>query len=713
MVSMERILKREVARKIIKRQFLILLFALFLLANLNLDFANKYFESDMVALYDPILKVSGNYNPVNIMFEGQDVITDVPGIIYVKGNSSRTIVPISFIAEKLGAQISWKQSTQEITIINENKTIILQIGNAYAYVNGKKTKLPDGIPPILLQYEGINKTYVPVKFISDQLGLDVSWIAGTRTVAINRPVQTLTNVYLDYMKQFPEIRMKVSGEVVATSFNISGSYVGEQDKIIVDLQNTKFDLVNKSMLKDGVGTYRVGDGIFGIDKVEISSNSSNPPTTRIVVSLFEKKGHKIFYDHKTNEMVIQLVNTVNEVEVEKIYSTDTVVIKTSEEPIYNVNIAGNQILVDVINSYMAINDGAMQIMPVNRGKIGTIGYSQLDTSKYTYKDLYTPDDKISRVIIELNEKVTFDDIYVESDGGNILVFVSQNPLNNFEYVKQNNARSAMNIRLFKGGDTNIAFNEATRILRIEIPKAITDLNSFEYPINDQLIDSIVLAEKNDYYQVDIKLSKNTSYERVLRDNQVAFNFTNIAIENSIYKNYLIVIDAGHGGRDPGAIGTKVKEKDIALKTSLMLEKYLKAEGFKVYMTRSRDEYIGLYERADIANDLNADMFISIHANAATNSSASGLEVLYASDGAKMGQGLADSIQKQLVSYLKGRDRGIVKRPNLVVLRETKMPSVLVEIGFVSNPIEQEKLMDPTYLDNAAKAILEGIKRFLK
>ncbi|WP_207736424.1 N-acetylmuramoyl-L-alanine amidase [Fusibacter ferrireducens] len=697
----------------LKKMSILMLIIAILSSTMPLAFANKYFESDQVNLVDPITGTSGAYYPVNLMFAGEDVITDVPAIIYEKNGSTRTIVPISFITEKLGAQISWKQETQEVTIVSSEKTIVMQIGNAYATVNGKKTKLPDGIPPILLQYDGMTKTYVPVKFISEQLGLDTNWIAGTRTVAINRPVQTLNNIYLDYMKQFPEIRMKVTGEVVATSFNISGTDVGAQDKIIVDLQNTKFDLTDKSLLKDGIGTYDVPDGIFGIDKVEISSQSSNPPTTRIVVYLDEKKGHNIFYDETTQEMVIQLANTVNKVSVEKFFSTDTVVINTSENPIYNINVVGQQIIVDVINSYMKINEGQMQVVPVNQGKINSLGYSQLDTSRYKDSDFYTSNDKVSRVIVELNEKVTYDDIYVENEGTKIMVFVSQNPLNNFDYVKLNNARSTVDVRLLKYGDYDVAYNKENRMIRVEIPKELTDLSAFEYPIRDQLIESIDMKALDDKYQMNITLSPNTTYQQLNEEGKIAFVFSNTAIQNSIYKDMLIVLDAGHGGHDSGAVGTKAKEKDLALKATLLLENQLKSLGFKVYMTRSTDEYIGLYDRADIANDLNADLFVSVHINATTNSVASGVEVLYASENPSGGKGLAELIQKQLVSTLGAKNRGIVLRPNLVVIRETKMPSVLCELGFISNPEEQDKMMTTAYLEKAAKAMVEGIKQFLK
>ncbi|MDK2868629.1 MAG: N-acetylmuramoyl-L-alanine amidase [Clostridiales bacterium] len=676
-------------------------------------FANKFIETDTVTMTNPLTGVTGNYQPVNLMMGGEDVITDVPGILYTSGSNTRTLVPISFIVDRMGAKISWQQDTREITIDTEGKHIVMQIDNAYATVNGTKTKLPDGIAPILLAYGSQNKTFVPVKFISEQLGLEVNWIGDTRTVAINKPVQTLTDVYLDYLKQFPEIRMKVTGEVDATSFVISGSDVGEQDKIVIDLQNTKFELDDPSMLKNGVGTYRVGDGIFGIDRVEISLNGTNPPTTRATVYLDEKRGHRVFYDEATHEMVIQLINTVNDVQLENTYGTDTVVIETSERPAYNINLIGDQIVVDVFNSILKVDEGMSTIVPINKGKIESYGYSQLDTSQYGTDDLYTSKDVITRVAIALTETVSYDDIYIEDDGTNIKVFVAQNPLNNFDYVRMNTAKSNMSIHLFEGADFTKTYDSKTRTLTLKLPVDSTDLNDFTYPVDDNIVRAVNIARSGDQYVVSIQLIQNTTYADNSTSSDIIFAFTNNTILNSNYKDTLIVIDPGHGGHDSGAVGTLAKEKDLALQASLSLENQLKQLGFKVYMTRSKDEYPGLYDRADIANDLNADLFVSVHINAHTNTAATGVEVLCNSESMTGGKGLATAIQKELVSDLNAVDRGVVQRPNLVVLRETKMPSVLCELGFISNESDQAKLMDPAYLDKAAGAIVDGIVKFLK
>lgn len=179
----------------------------------------------------------------------------------------------------------------------------------------------------------------------------------------------------------------------------------------------------------------------------------------------------------------------------------------------------------------------------------------------------------------------------------------------------------------------------------------------------------------------------------------------------------IVLDPGHGGSDPGAVAGKVQEKVLNLQVANLLKGMLDEAGMTVYMTRSEDKYVGLYTRADIANHLNADLFVSIHHNASPNNTAQGLMTLYypsSSSNQKMnGQKLAQIIQKNLVKELKTRDWGIVARPNLVVTRETKMPAVIAELGFMTNKAELERLVTYQFQKQAAQALFAGILEAMK
>jgi len=185
----------------------------------------------------------------------------------------------------------------------------------------------------------------------------------------------------------------------------------------------------------------------------------------------------------------------------------------------------------------------------------------------------------------------------------------------------------------------------------------------------------------------------------------------------VLKNRIIVLDPGHGGSDPGAVAWNVKEKDLNLQVAKILKEMLQKAGATVYMTRTDDRYVGLYTRADIANNLNADLFVSIHHNASSNSGAKGVMTLYYPSSKKTdkmnGQKFAEIVQRNLVKDLNARDWGIIPRPNLVVTRETKMPAVLAELGFMTTKSELEKLVTYEFQYQAAKSLFRSITEALR
>lgn len=217
----------------------------------------------------------------------------------------------------------------------------------------------------------------------------------------------------------------------------------------------------------------------------------------------------------------------------------------------------------------------------------------------------------------------------------------------------------------------------------------------------------------------------------------------------------IVLDPGHGGKDPGAVGKNgTREKDINLNVSLLLKSMLEKElGVEVLMTRSDDRFISLSGRTRFAMDNKADLFVSLHTNASRGRSARGLETYYLStsstsdsravealendvvelyEGAEAKKAydaldfilsdmsqtefleysneLATLVQRNLVSGIQGPDRG-VKQASFYVLRGAFMPAILIEMGFISNLSEEALLANAEYQERLARTIFEGIKRF--
>ncbi|PFG11864.1 N-acetylmuramoyl-L-alanine amidase [Bacillus sp. es.036] len=177
-------------------------------------------------------------------------------------------------------------------------------------------------------------------------------------------------------------------------------------------------------------------------------------------------------------------------------------------------------------------------------------------------------------------------------------------------------------------------------------------------------------------------------------------------------NLTIVVDAGHGDHDPGASNGNLLEKDINLDVSLYLEKKLKSAGANVVMTRRDDTFLELRERSTIANNLNADAFISVHTNAASEA-AHGIETYwYDKYSSAESKALAESIQKRLIEVTEANNRG-VKNQSFSVIRESKMASVLVEVGFLTNNEEYKLLLTQEYREELAEGIYQGVLDYYK
>lgn len=172
----------------------------------------------------------------------------------------------------------------------------------------------------------------------------------------------------------------------------------------------------------------------------------------------------------------------------------------------------------------------------------------------------------------------------------------------------------------------------------------------------------------------------------------------------------VTIDAGHGGMDPGTIGGHgTLEKDVTLQMALRLRKLMQESGMEVQMTRTKDMQIMLRPRVELGDAFDSDVFISLHANHVGDPSVSGIETYYFTPKSLP---LARAVHKKLIAALQRRDRGI-RRNNYVVVKYNKMPAVLVELGYLSNPTEERLLTSAKYQQRTAEAILAGVQDYFR
>jgi N-acetylmuramoyl-L-alanine amidase len=183
---------------------------------------------------------------------------------------------------------------------------------------------------------------------------------------------------------------------------------------------------------------------------------------------------------------------------------------------------------------------------------------------------------------------------------------------------------------------------------------------------------------------------------------------------------VVIIDPGHGGQDMGTHsekGVKYQEKSLTLATSLMLRDYLEKMGYRTYLTRTDDSFIALEKRSSIANDKSPTLFVSVHFNSAPSKEAEGIEVFYYKSEenksrSKDSKVLAENILRYVLKSTDAKSRG-VRHGNFAVIRETKMPAILIEGGFLTNDQELQKIQNASYLKKIAWGIAQGVDAYLR
>ncbi|HSX04765.1 MAG TPA: N-acetylmuramoyl-L-alanine amidase [Rhabdochlamydiaceae bacterium] len=180
----------------------------------------------------------------------------------------------------------------------------------------------------------------------------------------------------------------------------------------------------------------------------------------------------------------------------------------------------------------------------------------------------------------------------------------------------------------------------------------------------------------------------------------------------------VILDPGHGGSDEGAKIKTLLEKKLTLRAALLVKKELELLGYNVLLTRLRDIYTPLSKRVDLANERKPSLFVSIHFNSSKIPTAKGIEIFYYQskqkdkDRAVSSKNLATSILDHLVTQTAATSRG-VKQGNFHVIRETEMPAVLVEGGFLTNMQERNLIASTAYLEKLSKGIAKGIDSYVK
>lgn len=663
-----------------------------------------------------------------ISIDGKNIpLKGGPGVIIDNTN----MVPYTDVFDKgLGADTSYSSATKELVIRYYNNTLEMKRNSKTAYLNGKKITLDAAPKSIYFSTTKKSKLCVPAGSVATALGCKYVWNNGALTGQITTPyIIKMDGKWVAYngtkgkvtynnkkinVDTCPSIikdstALLSAAKVFKVGLGADYSYDSSTKQITISQNNTQIVMktgskkatvngVSKTLataprviaVKSTGKSYVMVPGEFVAKNLGYDYKWNSSTGTSVL-----SKKQDVFFQHLWDGDALSVDYDVNMITALKAYTNhmSDYLSFSSRFPItpnITQDLANSCIYVDIPGIYNGMDT-------VNES-VSSAGYmTQVSMSAY-----------------EMGVRLT---IFVKPDTG--YYTMTSNDTTTLVLCENNNTEATYQMKIPMAD--NVLFSSIktadyyeNNYFTVEIPG---DWISYftENPIvfNSEQVSDVTYTLN----ALGNTIVKVTTYElQGFRLNEGdGFIGINIGAPSEIYKN-IVILDAGHGGSDPGTSNSKAKEKDLTLKIIYSLaEKYFNSPDspVKAYWTRTEDKAVSLNDRAALADKLGADLFISLHMNSATNTSAKGLEVLYANKNSYyLGDANSKVIAKKYADYLvstlemKGRTYTTVDRPNLVVLYKNTVPAILIELGFISNSSDYKKIANPEFQETTAKAIYD-------
>ena len=607
-----------------------------------------------------------NQKPIEIYINGVKVHSDVPPTIL----DGRTLVPLRVISENLGANVHWDNASRSVRVTTPVKTIVLKIDDKKVVMNDKEITLD--VPAKIIG----ERTMVPLRFIGESLGAKVDWNNDERKVTIAKNTANIVDMLYEKTNNSSKVIIKGDGPLQYTA----GPQT-ELKRICIDV-SAKLQTDNNALYIDDEYLTKV-----------IVGQINDQPTSRVVLDI-KDDAYSIYQSQDKHSIIIAFDNTLKNISIEEDSKDLLVNLEMSKKAKFN---------------YFFLTNPDRLVLDIE-GALLSASVPHIPSNDY-FKDIrvgqFSTNPNTVRVVFDLKDGVNYQ--VLESKGNILVNFTEPSKIEDIS-LKSEYDKTVIDISANDYISYEVKTDKKSKQIKLIIPGVLVDQNLLKKDIidaKDGIIDFVKISKVKGYLEVTANLYSYTSHSVVAPSPT-----KNIRLE--IYKspmqNKLIVVDPGHGGSDPGAVVGNIKEKDLNLDIGLRLKQLLEEGGARVFMTRENDIYVDYFTTPQMANEIGADLFVSIHNNSATNSSASGTETLYYPDPEK--KALAQAIQKALVKNIGLNDRGIKERPGLVVIRETKMPSALVEVGFLTNNNDLAQLKSDNFRQRAAEGIYEGIMEYL-
>lgn len=620
--------------------------------------------------------------------------TDLP---LIKDNI--TYIPLRHFGEGLGYKVTWAASSNTMELKSDSGSAKVVIGSDTAVVNGKNIK----ISPAAVLYNG--RAYVPVSFIEGNFEYDVKYDKTKKIASIDKrkPVQVLPDkkdedtivygkariqdVIYDDNGGFPQLNIVADNPVKYKSITMFNP-----DRRIIDIEN--------STLATEFETKEIGKG--GITRVRVSQFSVNPNIVRVVVDLEDEQACMVVQTNDKKSISLIYANIINPVSFMRENGKDVLLIRGTQDNDTNVFQLENpnRLVVDVQKAVLK----EQQSVETKTDFVKSIRTGQADVG-------------VARVVLDLEPDMYYE---VKNEASLTKVYVSNMPFNFVDYKKYYNSAS---IKLSVGTQVEYQpiIDEASRTLKVLIPGDL-DVEQKIYTINDNLMQQIEVTKETHgdkiYTVAAFKMKPMVDFELL---SPALTKLVNIRFMHKVERldQLTVLIDPGHGGKDPGAIAIdkSINEKTLNLDVAKRLNRILKELGFNTMLTRTDDRYVDLASRSGMANNNYVDFFMSIHFNAFM-SSAKGIETLYypneTTDEYPIdNKEMASIFHNEITDALKRPSRGITPRPGLHVLNKTKMPAILAELGFITNREELAEIKKDDYREMAARALAASIVKYFR
>lgn len=629
---------------------------------------------------------------VKIEIDGKEMVPkDMPAVII----DGRTMLPMRQIAQELGCEVNWNEAAQQIYVMRGSDIIVFTVNSKAGYENGKEFTMD--VPATIVN----DRTMLPVRALADALHLNIKWDDPNRTVSI----QSGDTVVKDEPTT-PENGQTTAGTLTGIqtpsakdadqTFTIQADAPMERyEKTFVDDQKIVLDFYGAKSSLPGEITKTNSDIVTGIRTATHENNGDS--FTRVVFDLSGKKDYEVKQSADKKNITISFGKTTVD-KISAVHSQNKDIITIGGTGSLGASVAmtadPQKIVVTIPNCQSNLKD------KINTDELQYVLDGKVDTSKgNTVEMVFSVEDLVQYSYREENQ--------------NLILEIYPTTLKNMRYDKNANVLYLDKKDKIDTGSVKLEDHYLDGYFDVTLPGNYESNYGYGiYDVKGTVVENIEVSTKGGNTTFRFKQNRISAYEVTDEGDSYAIRVKN---PKEVYDKVLL-LDAGHGGKDPGTSGNGMQEKNLTLTIAQKIEQELQGSGIKVYMTRDSDVYPENSTRAQTANDI-ADLMVSIHINSGPET-ANGTESLYqvhANDSSSRltSKQLAEILQASMISGTGNTNRGVKLRTDLLILNRTTVPSVIVEVIFITNTGDALKISNPAYQDQVAQAIADGIQEAVK